>query len=161
MGDWSEKIIQNIEEQLKGVRDKDLRFFRIEEFFRMTRRVDEYASSCRDCNSFKYEIEKISDDVSKAVKYPGRNRIRFDRLQGKMAKHMRKAHGFYPPFYFTYLLSASYAFSASAAAILLSLILPASYRWFIIIPAFILGLITGNLSGAKKDAKVRNNQKLL
>ncbi len=161
MGDWYNKIETRVTEQLKGARHKDLRFFRVEEYFRMTRRVEGFASSCRECNTFKYEIEKTSELVGQAVASPGKARITYDRLIGKLSKHMQKQHGFYPPFYFTYLLSVTYALVASVFGFVASLLFTQADKWFFIITAFIIGLIAGNLKGAKKDSVVRNNKKLL
>lgn len=161
MNNWYDKIENQISDQLKGTREKDLRFFRIEEYLRMAKRVEAFASSCRACNSFKYEIEKTAGTVGKAVTSPGRSRKMYDHLLGKLSKHMQKQHGFYPPFYFTYLLSVLYALIASLSAFVLRFLFSETDKWLFIIPAFILGLVSGNLRGAKKDSKIRSSKKLL
>ncbi len=161
MSDWYEKLEAQINDQLRDTRDKDLRFFRVEEYLRMTKRVEDFASSCRECNSFKYEIEKTAGDIGVAIASPGKTRRNYDRLMGNLSKHMRKQHGFYPPYYFTYLLAFVYAFGASVGAFIVSLPFVHLDKWFFIVPAFIIGLVLGNLRGAKKDSRIRNSEKLL
>ena len=161
MSDWYQQIENKVTDLLQGTRDKDLRFFRVEEYLRMVKRVGEYSSSCRECNSFKYEVEKSVDTIGEAISNPGKARRNYDRQLGKLSTHMRKKHGFYPPFYFTYLLAPGYAFGATLVGFLVSFPFSTIDKWFFILPAFVLGLIVGNIVGAKKDRQVRIDNKLL
>ncbi|MGQ8338742.1 hypothetical protein ACUNWD_19445 [Sunxiuqinia sp. A32] len=159
--DWYNTIENTTREQTANAREKDLRFFRIEEFLRMAKHINEFHSSCRECNTFKYEIEKQVDSIGQAVNHPGKVRRQYDRLLGKLSKHMQKKHEFYPPYHFTYLLGSIYPAVSSVAAYLISFLFPQISSWFFVIPAFVLGLLVGQLKGAKKDSDVRNRQKLL
>ena len=159
--EWHNQIEETVRQQLAGSKEKDISFFRVEEFLRMSSRTDEFAGTCRDCASFKHQIEKQVETIGEAVKHPGRTRREYDRLLGKLSGHMQKQHQFYPPFYFTYLLGAVYTVIASAAGFLISLLFPAISLWFFVVPGFILGLLAGQLRGAKKDSIVRKEKRLL
>ena len=74
---------------------------------------------------------------------------------------MKKGHGFYPPYYFTYSLSFFYALAAIGLAFPISFLFPAIDPWFFVVTAFVLGLAIGQLQGARKDSKVRATKKLL
>lgn len=161
MSDWSQTITEKISENLRGVPEKDLRFFRIEEYLRMLKRVDEFAVNCTECKQARSDIEQHAEIIGQAIRHVGKERRMFDGHSNKLASHMKKKHGFYPPFYFTYSHTFFYSFVASILGFLTSLLFQSIDRWFFIVPAFVLGLLGGQFYGAQKDAKVRNNNKLL
>jgi hypothetical protein len=146
---------------LAGVNIRDLRFFRIEEYLRIVRRVDEFSDDCVECKQFRTEIEHQALTIGKAIKYTGRERAAYDRHSDKLARHMKKVHGFYPPYYFTYSLGFSYMLAATALAFLVSFLFPSIDPWIFVVPGFIIGLLIGQLKGAQKDAKIRAGDKLL
>jgi len=78
-----------------------------------------------------------------------------------MSKHQRKEHGYFPPYYFSYLYSF-YGISAGIAigALVGFLIMPDKI-WHFIVPGFIAGILISQFIGGRKDKKVRANKKLL
>jgi hypothetical protein len=161
MENWYPGFEKKIVDQLKGSNVKDLRFFRIEEYLRNAGRTDGYASECRECDSFRNEIDQLSDDVAKAVQHPGSERRKLDSLQSRLNDHMRQAHGYYPPSYHTYLQSVYWTVGFMALAFLLTLLFPAVEKVVFYSPAFAIGVITGQVIGGKKDRKVRESDKIL
>lgn len=161
MGNWYSEFEKGITQKLKGTKDRDLRFFRIEEFMRIAERVDNFSSTCRECKSFKFEIDKQKDSLSKALKSPGRERREYDKLHSGMSKHMQKVHGFYPPFYFTYLYAAIWSVLLISFSLLFWLFFSSITIWAFLTPAFAIGVITGQIIGGKKDRKIRLGNKLL
>lgn len=161
MENWYPGFEKKVVDQLKGSNVKDLRFFRIEEYLRNAERTDAHASGCRDCYSFRKEIDELSDDVAKAVQHPGSERRKLDSLQSRLSDHMRKSHGFYPVSYHTYLQSVYWTVGFMALAFLLTLIFPAVEKFVFYSPAFAVGVITGQVIGSKKDRKVRESNKIL
>ena len=105
MENWAEQINSRIDINLKKSREKDLRFFRIDEFKRNVTRVGEFSASCSICNKTKIDIAESSETITEAVNVPGHARREFDRLISRLSKHMRKEHGFYPPYYYSYTYS--------------------------------------------------------
>lgn len=161
MSKWSQQTIADIQQELEGARESDLRFFRIAEYLRMVKRVDDFSGNCPRCSQYKAEIEQQVKTIDSAINNTGKDRRNYDRHIDQLAKHMKKEHGFYPPYFYTYSLSFFYTLIAIVIGFLASLMFPSTDRWFFVIPAFIIGLLAGQLVGGRKDAKVRANNKIL
>jgi len=158
--DWGSKIITKVDTNLASAKDKDIRFFRIDEFKRNIKRVGEFSTSCGYCSRQKLDIGEVVETIAEAVDVPGSKRREYDRLISRLSIHMRKEHGFYPPFYFTYFYSF-YGFIAGAFL---------GYMMFLFIPAnteamFSIGfascLVVGYIWGTRKDQKIRLTEKLM
>ena len=161
MGSWYAGYEKEVVQQLKGTRERDLRFFRIEEYLRMAERADEFSDSCRECHSLCFPMERQKDSLAKAVQEPGRERRELDRLQSKMSDHMKQQHGFYPPYYFTYLHSFTWTVLLMCFAFIASLFFPDADRWYFLAPAFAAGVLSGQITGSRKDRKIRADKKNL
>ena len=160
MEDWSKNIAETIRENLKGEKDRDLRFFRIDEFIRNIERTEKFADSCPDCKRNKSDITEVIDKIEEAVKVPGRSRRQLDRVTSRLSSHMMKAHNFYAPYHFTYL----YSFFGMVAGLLLgffgTLIFPTD-DWIALIIGFVAGLMGGQYAGNRKDKNIRRNKQLM
>ncbi|WP_423129293.1 hypothetical protein [Gaoshiqia sp. Z1-71] len=161
MSSWYSQFEQELLSGLEQIKSRDLRFFRVEEFLRNARRVDEFSDSCRDCHTLQYDIEKQKNTVAGAIRVPGKERRAYDRLQSRLNSHMRNVHGFYPPFYFTYLHSFLWTLALGVISLLVSLLFPGADIFAFLAPAFAVGVVTGQLVGGKKDRKIRSTNKLL
>jgi len=161
MEKWNQKIAEQLKQELKDVKDRDLRFFRIAEYLRMVKRVDDFSDECKQCKQFQSEIERETKTIRLAVTETGKERRNYDRHIDQLARHMKKEHGFYPPYYYTYSLSFFYTLIAAVIGLLISLLFPSIDRWFFVIPAIIFGLMAGQLIGNWKDSRVRSDNKLL
>lgn len=148
-------------EQLNGARPSDLRFFRIEEYFRNAERVDALAESCAACRAFRDQIDQTADQVVKAVSTPGAERRQLDDLQTRVNDHLRKAHGFFPPHYHTYMQSVYWTVGLMVVAFLLTFVFSGLDKAIFYSPAFAFGVITGQIIGGKKDRKIRESGKIL
>ncbi|HAX94978.1 MAG TPA: hypothetical protein DCY35_00410 [Prolixibacteraceae bacterium] len=160
MDKWTESVIGTINQSLDGTREKDLRFFRIDELLRNIERVGKFSSSCADCKRLKTEIESTIPDIREAVEVPGKKRRELDRLISRLARHIMKAHQFYPPWHHNYLYSFYGMVIGSAIGALVMALLPGK-KWEILAAGFAVGLISGQLIGGKKDREIRTNQKLM
>ena len=160
MEKWAAQIISEVDEKLKDTRQRDLRFFRVDEFKRNVVRAGDFSGSCPVCEKEKLNIAEITQKSDEAVNVPGKSRREYDRLINRLASHMQKNHGFFTPFYFTYLLS----FFGMVAGLLLGYFLmklfPA-YNWAMLSAGFVAGLITGYVWGIKKDRQIREFKKLM
>jgi hypothetical protein len=161
MEQWNQKIAGQIQQELKGVKDRDLRFFRIAEYLRMVKRVDDFSDECQQCKQFQTEIERETRTIRLAVTETGKERRNYDRHIDQLARHMKKVHGFYPPYYYTYSLTFFYTLIAAVLGLLISIPFQSIDRWFFIVPGIIVGLMAGQLIGNRKDSKIRSNNKLL
>jgi len=161
MGKWSEHTVSQLRSKLEGTKENDLRFFRIAEFERMIKRTDDFSKTCAHCQKLKPEIESVVAVIDQAIHIPGPLRSKYDRLIGQMSKHQRKAHGFFPPYFFTY----NYSFWGMLAGSLLGFLLGWIILWkavgYFVLSGFALGLLTAQIWGSIKDRRIRTSGKLL
>jgi len=160
MGNWAEEINITIDDKLKDARDKDLRFLRVAEFKRNVARTGDYSDNCPFCMQQKISITEAVSKIEKTVNEPGETRREYDRLIYRISKHMQKEHGFYPPYYFSYL----YSFFGILAGLVLGYILMktvAGYSTEMLSIGFTIGLIPAYIWGFIKDKKIRAEKRLM
>ncbi len=161
MTNWNEKILANMDISLSGIRDKDQRFFRIDELRRNITRVSQFAETCHQCLSFKEDIESNLVHLNEAINVPGQCRRDLDRLIARLSRHMIKAHHFYPPYHFNYLFTTYGLLAGLALALPLILFFPYEHMDVLAAGIFITGLLAGRIIGGKRDRKIRNDKKLM
>ncbi len=160
MDNWEEQIKEVIHSKLEGIKDRDLRFFRIEEFIRNVVRTGKFSNNCPVCNSNKTEINAIIEKIDEAVKVPGRSRREYSRFISRLSGHLTKKHHFYPPYHFTYLFSFIGLSAGLITGFLGSMLFP-STGWTILIVGFIAGLLAGQVLGNRKDHIIRTEGMLM
>ncbi|MEE4285644.1 MAG: hypothetical protein V2I31_05830 [Mariniphaga sp.] len=160
MGDWSKQVNLRLDEKLTGLKQRDLRFFRIEEFKRNIERVDRFSKNCPACEKEKLNISGIVAKIDEAIQVPGKSRREYDRIISRLSTHMQKVHGFFPPFYFTYLLSFFGMVAGLLLGYLLMIIFPA-WDWMMLTLGFVAGLFAGYIWGNRKDGRIRTYKKLM
>lgn len=161
MKNWTEEILGQMHTQLEGTSEKDLRFYRIAEFERMIRRTNEFAPACRECSQSKAEIEKVVALIGESIHQPGKQRRNYDQLIDRLAVHQRKAHGFYPPYYFTYLYSFFGILAGCVLGVLVGLLFSDQPMSYFVLTGFITGLLIVRYPGSRKDQHIRDQNKLL
>lgn len=160
MEKWENKTIGSMEASLAGVREKDLRFFRIDELRRNIHRVAAFSAGCEKCRNSRVDIEDALLHIREAVNVPGPYRRDLDRLIVSLSSHMTKRHGFYPPYYYNYLYSLYGIVAGSLAGLLPVLALPGRH-WEFLAAGFVAGLLAGQIAGGKKDRKIREEKRLM
>lgn len=160
MNNWEKKVLEEMELSLQGVRERDLRFFRIDELKRNISRVAGFSAACPDCRNVRSEIESAMVHLNEAIQVPGQHRREADRLIARLGRHMMKAHRLYPPWHFTYLYSFYGIVTGTLFFLPLVYLLPETH-WEILAAGFVAGLITGQFTGGKKDRAVRHENRLM
>lgn len=160
MDKWSKEIKIRIKAKLEGVRERDLKFFRIDEFVRNIERTEQYSPKCPQCAKNKIEIGVNIEKIDEAIKVPGPVRREYDRLISRISNHLLKEHGFYPPFHFTYLYSFVGMVAGLATGYALMKIFPQT-DWIPLITGVAVGLIGGQVWGSMKDKKIRKEKKIM
>lgn len=160
MEEWSKQIISQLDENLEGVKRRDIRFYRVDELKRNIERVGSFSKSCPYCEKEKLNISEITKKINEAIQVPGKSRREYDRLISRLASHMQKAHGFFSPYYFTYLFSFFGMVAGLLAGYLLLRLFP-EYNLAMLSAGFVAGLITGYTWGSKRDNKIRSLKKLM
>ena len=160
MGIWADEIKSKIDINLEKSREKDIRFFRVDEFKRNITRIDDFSGSCSFCQKNKIDILEQVKTISEAIEVPGESRREYDRLIGRLARHMQKEHGFYAPFHFSYL----YAFIGILSGLITGFIL---YKLFpvygetMFLVCLATGIIAAYIAGSRKDSKIRTAEKIM
>ena len=160
MENWAAKNNSKIDSNLESAREKDIRFFRIDEFKRNITRVNEFSADCSFCKKQKIDISEVAETIFEAVDVPGNKRREYDRLISRLSVHMRKKHGFYPPFYFSYL----YAFFGFIGGFILGFLLYLIFRQLkeaMFAIGFMIGIVAAYILGSRKDHKIRSAKKLM
>ena len=160
MGIWAEQIISKIDVNLEKSREKDIRFFRVEEFKRNITRIDDFSGSCSFCLKHKIDITEQVETIYEAIEVPGKSRREYDRLISRLARHMQKEHGFYAPFYFSYL----YAFVGILAGLVTGYILFKTFPMYgeaLFFACVMAGIVASYITGSRKDNQIRNSKKLM
>lgn len=160
MENWAEEINIKIDKNLESVRKKDIRFYRVDEFKRNIKRVNDFSSNCVFCHKQKINISEATETIYEAIQVPGKSRREYDRLISRLAKHIRKEHGFYAPYYFSYLFSFFGLVAGILLGFLLSLFFP-GFKEVVFSGTFMIAIIITYVIGSKKDKKVRSAKKLM
>lgn len=161
MKNWKDTITEQLHSQTGNINEKDVRFYRIAEFERMINRTGDLSATCNDCQSMKSEIETIVESIDKAIHTPGKLRRNYDHLIDRLAKHQRKHHGYYPPYFYTYNYSFFGILAGSATGALLGYFIIPEAIWYFILSGFVVGLLASRIWGSRKDKAVRASGKLL
>ncbi len=160
MENWATNIATTIDEKLTGIREKEVRFYRIDEFKRNASRVDSFSASCSFCKDQKKSISEVVEKLEEAISVPGKSRREYDRLISRLAKHIQKEHGFYAPYYFSYL----YSFFGIVIGLIIGFVLMKTKPdlWIEMLSiGFIVGLIPSYAIGWIKDKKIRAEKRLM
>ncbi len=160
MDNWATAINNIIDEKLKDSREKDLRFLRIAEFKRNIARTGEFAKNCPDCNRQKKSISEIADKIDEVVELPGKPRRNYDRLISQLSKHIQKEHGFYAPYYFSYIYSTIGIITGLLIGFGLTKIFSGFYIEMLSV-GFVTGLMPSYVLGYIKDKKIRAEKRIM
>jgi hypothetical protein len=160
MGNWSGEINSKIDVDLEKSREKDIRFFRVEEFKRNIVRVDDFSGSCPFCLKHKTDIAEVSSKIEEAIEVPGSARREYDNLISRLSRHMQKEHGFFPPYHFSYLYSFIGILTGSVIGYLLYVLFPGNGSALFSV-CFVIGIITAYFTGARKDNQIRTAKKIM
>jgi hypothetical protein len=160
MEDWTTHIVLQVDEKLKDIKQRDLLFFRVDEFKRNVRRTDENSRTCPACNREKINIPLVVATIDEAISVPGRSRREYDRLINRLSSHMQKEHSYYTPYHFKYHYTF-YGLVAGIAGGLLIMTLAGNQNWAIFSASVSAGLLIGYLRGGTKDQKIRQKKMLM
>ncbi len=160
MENWSKNVSSTIDSKLEGIREKEIRFYRIDELKRNIARIDSFSDSCPYCKDQKVLISEVVEKIDEAVNVPGKTRREYDRLISRIAKHIQKEHGFYTPFYFSYLFSFFGIVIGLIIGYFLIQLQPALWIEMLSL-GFIIGLVPSYVFGLIKDKKIRAEKRLM
>ena len=160
MEEWSKQTISQLDEKTKKIKQRDIRFYRVDELKRNIERVGEFSKNCPHCEKEKINIAAIVEKMEEAIEVPGKTRREYDRTISRLSDHMQKHHGFYTPYYYTYLFSFFGIVAGLLPGYLLMRLFPA-HDWTMLSAGIVAGLITGYAWGNIRDGRIRSSKKLM
>jgi len=160
MEEWSKQTISQLDEKTKNIKQRDIRFYRVEEFKRNIERVGEFSKKCPYCEKEKINIAVMAGKIDEAIDVPGKTRREYDRAISRLSEHMQKHHGFFTPYYYTYLFSFFGMVAGLLLGYLLMKLFPA-YNFTMLSAGFVGGLLTGYFMGNARDKKIRASKKIM
>ncbi len=158
MGEWSEKINNSIGKNMEESAHRES--FHVDVFKRNISRVEKFSESCSFCDKQRIEIEDMVGKIDEAFEVPGNSRREYDRLAGRLTKHMRKEHGLFKTNWFVRLYTLFGLIAGFLVGFLLSFFLP-EFKTTMYVFALSFFIVAGILRGRQKDLKVKLENKLM
>lgn len=158
---WYNKIEIEIEQKSENLHAKDLKFYQVDRFLKLAKRIDKLSVECKECKFLKQQIEETAGSLDVLLSGEIALRKKYENKLTELDKHLRKAHQIYPNQYFLYL----YSFVGIAGGLLLGavigLILDAGYTKTSVILGFAIGLAVGRIYGKLQDSKLKKEDRII
>ncbi len=158
---WYKKIEKTIIEEDKKLHKNDFKFYQVESFLRIAKKVDQFAPECKTCSNYKIDSEELTENLFDYLKGDVNSRRNYENKLDVMNKHLRKEHSIYPKQYFISL----YSFFGLVSGLLLgALIAFATIPGFLkqsLLFGFVVGLFVGRIWGKIKDKKLIRTGRVL
>ena len=150
---WLEDINNNIDNQIDlHISVKDYRFYQIEKLKRIAALLDEdKQKNCLNCKHGRIELENIVNELDRLINQSGTNRSEYEKRVEKLIKHLKDAHKIYQAHHFTYTYSGIYTLIGITLGLLVSYGVFYNFNPHIFFLCAGIGMITGNIRGAKRD----------
>lgn len=150
---WLDSINTNIDNQIDDhISVKDYRFYQIEKLKRIAALLDKDKNiNCLNCKHGKIELEKIVNELDRLINKSGVNRREYEKRVEKLIKHLKDDHQIYQAHHFTYTYSGVYTLVGVVFGLLLSYGIFHAFNPRIFFMCAGVGMIAGNILGAKKD----------
>ncbi len=150
---WLENINATIDNQVEQhLSIKDCRFYQIEKLKRIASILDSSKyKNCSDCKHAKIELEQIVNELDRLINKSGVDKSEYEKRVEKIIKHLKDAHQIYQAHHFTYTYSGIYTLIGMTLGIILSYSIFYSFTPHVFFACAGLGMIIGNIHGARKD----------
>jgi hypothetical protein len=158
---WFQQISEKIDHQSQEhISLKDFRFYQIDKLKRIAKFLEQN-SNCLDCKYAKIELDLIVDDLDRLINKSGVNRSEYENRTEKILTHLKKNHGVYQAFHFSYTYAAIYTLIGIVFGLLLSYGLFFGFNPTIFFLASGVGMMVGYILGNRKDRFCKRNGKQL
>ena len=158
---WSNTIKHNIENQSENIFKRDYKFFKIDRLERIAERIDEYSGNCEVCQSFKPEVENISQNVAELINGSPNDRSQYEKRNEVIVKHLKERHGLVHRDYY----ASVYSLAGFAGGLVLfggiAFLIDIRYFIFGLLTGFTIGIIIGRVMGRKKDREKEKQNLIL
>ncbi|MFC1932031.1 glycine zipper family protein [Chloroflexota bacterium] len=91
--DWYNRIIKEISPYQDTLSKKDYKKYKVDLLLRVARRIDDFSSTCGECQLFQAEITSLAQGLGNLVQLPGKEeRKRYFKTINNIIKHLQKQH---------------------------------------------------------------------
>lgn len=158
-----EELVKN---RMQQMNPRDIKYWQVNRFLEMARYVYRFSSECTECLKFRKEIPELAGGVDRLFEVPAAERIRYEKLNDKMLKHLRYRHQVYVKKYFVTLYSVLGMGGGILGGVLVAWIIKSVrlestfhiFRYAILL-GWLAGLITGRILGYRKDRKAEQDDR--
>lgn len=154
--DFLSKIENLLKEQEKNILPKDYRFYLVGRFIKLASHVDKNAAKCVECNNFKKDIEEVSSNLAELLNSSKANKLKYETINDKIINHLNKVHHLRPKRYYTSFYSVLGILAGVILGFALTYFIFASISKIILF-VLLIGFLTGNYIGYRKDRKIKKN----
>ncbi len=158
--DWYKDFKAETEKQVTAFKSKrDFHFFRIDRLQHIAKKTDELAELCPQCKDNKQLLTDLSKELSIIVNSTGKKRREYEQAVDGIIKHLRTDHQLVPAKYYQYTYSWIGFITGLVCGLITAIFIERNYLKFIILASIAIGIIAGNITGSRKDAKLRKQNK--
>lgn len=158
---WSNIIKQNIEKQSDQIFKRDYKFYKIDRLEKIAERIDEYSDTCEICQSFKPEVENISEHTAELINGSPSERSQYEKRNGVLVKHLKDIHHLVHKEYYASVYSLAGFAGGSVIFGGIAFFIDIKYFIFGLLLGFTIGIIIGRVYGRKKDKEKERNGLIL
>ncbi|MGC9470051.1 MAG: hypothetical protein ACP5D1_00760 [Bacteroidales bacterium] len=147
--------------RMKQMNPREIRYWQVKRFMEMARHIYRFSSECSECLKFRLEIPSLAGGVDRLSEVAASERIRYEKLSDDMLKHLRHRHGFYIKKYYITTYSVLGMMGGVIGGVLVAWMIqsvasepPLHIFRYAVLLGWLAGLVTGRITGFRKDRKV-------
>jgi F0F1-type ATP synthase assembly protein I len=158
---WYTKTEMLVAQQLDKVYKRDVKFYQVDNFLKMAKKVDTLAATCKSCYDLKINAEYIAENLSELLKGEIASRIIYEKRLEEIKLHLRKQHYIYPAQYNLYLFSfVGLVFGTVLGYLIMNFVNPGFLKEGLVLGT-VIGLISGRIIGKFRDMRLKKENRLL
>ncbi len=91
--DWYNRIVKEISLHKDTLSKKDTKKYKLDLLLRIAKRVDNFSTTCGECQTLKQEITVLTRELGNLIQIPNKeNRKSYLKTIKSMVKHLQKEH---------------------------------------------------------------------
>jgi len=90
---WYNRTVKTINLHKDTLSQKDAKKYKLDLLFRIVDRIEEFSGYCGECEVFRQEITRLTDELGNLVQVPDKERNKsYHRTIKNIIKHLQKTH---------------------------------------------------------------------
>jgi uncharacterized protein YcfJ len=90
---WYNRVATEIGQYQITLGQKDAKRYKLDLLLRVARRVDEFSATCPECQTFKQEITRLTQELSLLTQMPSKEGIKsHTKAINSLVEHLKKVH---------------------------------------------------------------------